>query len=146
MTGKIKIRPIKTRQDHEAALEAIEKLWDARPGTPSGDLLDILTTLVEKYEETHFSIDAPNPVEAIKFRMEQLGINKARLGEIIGGRNRATEVLNQERRLTVSMIRSLNQELGIPAESLIQDYRLKKNHSVSSRKSRIRRPEAGKRV
>lgn len=131
MKSALKVRPIKSEEDYEAALGEIEKLWDAKPETPNGDMLDILSTLVEKYEEEHFPIEAPNPIEAIKFRMEQLGINKARLGEIIGGRNRATEILNKERRLTVSMIRSLNKELSIPAESLIQEYRLKKNKPVS---------------
>lgn len=127
MKGTVKIRPVKTEQDYESALEEIERLWDSKPGSPSADTLDILATLVEKYEEENIQISTPDPVEAIKFRMEQQGMNKAQLGEIIGGRNRATEVLNRERRLTVTMIRSLHEKLGIPAEALIGDYSLKRN-------------------
>lgn len=113
------IKPIKTANDYRKALKEIEKLWDAKPNTPAGDRLDVLATLVEAYERAHYEVLPPDPVEAIKFRMEQMGLKASDLGKILGGRNRASEVLNKKRNLTVEMMRSLRKHLSIPAESLL---------------------------
>jgi len=113
------IKPIKTERDYHKALKEIEKLWDAKPNTSKGDRLDVLVTLVEAYEQSHYKVEPPDPVEAIKFRMEQLGLKPADLTEILGGRNRVSEVLNKKRKLTVEMMRSLRKHLAIPAESLL---------------------------
>ena len=113
------IKPIKTERDYQTALKEIERLWDAKPNTPRGDRLDILVTLVEAYEQKHYKIEAPDPVEAIKFRMEQLGLKSSDLAKILGGRSRVSEILNRKRKLTVDMMRSLRKRLDIPAESLL---------------------------
>lgn len=113
------IRPIKTKKDYEAALDRIDELWDAKANTPEGDELDILATLVEAYEINNFEILPPDPVEAIKFRMEQMGLKKSDLAPILGGRNRVSEILRRKRNLTVKMIKALHDKLNIPAESLI---------------------------
>ena len=117
------IKPIKTESDHEEALREIERLWGANEGTADGDELDILTTLVEAYERNHFPIDAPDPVEAIKFRLEQQGTDKKALIGVIGNRTRVYEVLRGDRGLSLSMIRRLNKALNIPAEVLIRPLR-----------------------
>jgi HTH-type transcriptional regulator/antitoxin HigA len=114
------IHPIKTRKDHAAALTAIEALMGARRGTPEGDRLDVLVTLVEAYERRHFPMDLPDAVEAIKFRMEQQGLSAKDLEPMIGRSNRVYEVLNRKRRLTLAMVLRLHQGLGIPAESLLR--------------------------
>ena len=115
------IRPIHTEADHKATLKEISVLMDADPelGTPEGDRLDILATLVQAYEAKHLPISAPDPVEAIKFRMEQSGLSIKDLEPIIGKSNRVYEVLNRKRPLTLAMIRRLHQHLGIPAAVLI---------------------------
>jgi HTH-type transcriptional regulator/antitoxin HigA len=113
------IKPIKTERDHQKALKEIEKLWDAKPNTPKGDRLEVLVTLVEAYEQKHHRIEPPDPIEAIKFRMEQLALKPSDLADILGGRNRVSEVLNKKRKLTVEMMRSLRKRLDIPAESLL---------------------------
>jgi len=113
------IKPVKTKTDYNAALKMIDVLWDAKPNTPEGDMLDILTTLVEIYEQKHFNISPPDPVEAIKFRMEQLGLKQSDLAEALGGRNRVSEILNRKRNLTVAMMRELHNKFNIPAESLL---------------------------
>lgn len=115
----MKIKPIKTKSDYEKALRRIETLWDAKKNTPRGDELDILSTLVEVYEERNYTILPPDPVEAIKFRMEQMELSNSDLVPILGGRNRVSEILKRKRNLTVKMIKSLHQKLNIPAESLI---------------------------
>lgn len=117
------IRPIHTEADYAATLKEISALMqsDPAPGTLEGDRLDILTTLVQAYEARHFPVGAPDPVEAIKFRMEQSGLTVKDLEPIIGKRNRVYEVLNRKRPLTLAMIRRLHQRLGIPAEVLIAD-------------------------
>lgn len=117
------LKPIKTLQDHEAALKEIERLWGADDGTPEGDSLDILLTLVDAYEEIHFSIDMPDPIEAIKFRLEQQGQDQSALIGIIGNRTRVYEVLRGDRPLSLAMIRRLHERFGIPAEVLIQPVR-----------------------
>lgn len=120
------IKPIKNQQDYDLAMASIEKLWDAKPGSAEADDLDILATLVESYEKQHFEIDVPDPVEAIKFRMEQQGLIDADLVPLLGQRSRVSEVLNKKRKLSISMIRNLHQQLKIPLESLISDYQLVK--------------------
>ncbi|MCP5291880.1 MAG: transcriptional regulator [Burkholderiales bacterium] len=116
----MEIKPIKTDADYRAALKAVETLMSAEPDTPEGEKLDVLVTLIEAYEHKHFPLDLPDPVEAIKFEMEQKGLTIKDLEPMIGKSNRVYEVLNRKRTLTLSMIRKLHQELGIPAESLIK--------------------------
>ena len=118
------IAPIKTKTDHKQALGRIESLWDAEPNTPEGDELDVLVTLIEVFESQHYPIEAPDPVAAIKFRMEQQGLQDADLVPMIGQRSKVSEVLNKKRKLSMSMIRRLNTMLSIPLESLISDYEL----------------------
>ena len=113
------IKPIKTERDYHKALKEIERLWDAKPNTAKGDRLDVLVTLVEAYEQRHYKVESPDPIEAIKFRMEQLGLKPSDLAKILGSRSRASEVLNKKRKLTVDMMRSLRKHLDIPVESLL---------------------------
>lgn len=114
------IKPIKTEADYEAALAEIDVLMDASPGTPEGDRLDILVTLVEAYEAKRWQINAPDPIAAIELRMQQRGLTRRDLEKILGSRSRVSEVLNRKRPLTLEMIRRLHALWGIPAESLIQ--------------------------
>ena len=114
------IKPIKTKADHRAVLKEIEGLMTAKPDTPEGDRLDVLTTLVEAYERDHYPLDLPDPVAAIKFRMEQSGLKAKDLQPIFGRLNRVYEILNHKRALTMKMVWKLNTELGIPAEALIK--------------------------
>lgn len=116
----MEIKPIKTKTAHRAALKEIESLMTARANTPEGDRLDVLVTLVEAYERKHFPMDLPDPVEAIKFRMEQMALKPKDLVPMIGGLNRVYEILNRKRPLTLRMVWRLHKELGIPAESLIR--------------------------
>jgi HTH-type transcriptional regulator/antitoxin HigA len=116
----MEIKPIKTRTAYRAALKEIESLMTARPNTADGDRLDVLVTLVEAYERKHFPMDFPDPVEAIKFRMEQMALKPKDLVPMIGGLNRVYEILNRKRPLTLRMVWRLHKELGIPAESLIR--------------------------
>jgi HTH-type transcriptional regulator/antitoxin HigA len=127
----MQLKPIKTDADHEAALAEIERLWDAEEGTADGDRLEILTTLVEAYEESHFPMDVPDPIEAIKFRLEQQGEDKKALIGIIGSRTRVYEVLRGDRALSLSMIRQLNEKLKIPAEVLIRPVRAGKRKQAA---------------
>ena len=119
------IKPIKSEEDYTAALTRIERLMDARPGTPKMDELEVLTTLVEAYEAQHYLIDAPDPIEAIKFRMEQEGLKQKDLVHIVGNKSRVSEILNRKRKLTIEMIRNLHKHLHIPIESLFLDYKTK---------------------
>lgn len=116
------IRPIRTEADYKATLKEISLLMESDPDldTPDGDRLDVLSTLVQVYEAKHYPIALPDPIEAIKFRMEQAGLTAKDLEPMIGQRNRVYEVLNRKRSLTLPMIRRLHQDLGIPAENLIQ--------------------------
>lgn len=111
---------IKTKRDYRRALSEIEALMNAKRGTPEGDRLDLLVTLVEAWEAKHYPIDLPDPVEAIKYHMEQKGLEPRDLVEYIGSRNRVYEVLNRKRPLTLRMVWRLHTGLGIPAESLIK--------------------------
>ncbi len=118
------IRPIKSDADYEATLAEIDRLMEAEPDTPEGDRLDVLVTLVEAYEERHYPVEPPDPVDAIAFRMEQAGLTRAELEPFIGARGRVSEVLGRKRRISMSMAWRLHSGLGIPAESLIRPYRL----------------------
>jgi HTH-type transcriptional regulator/antitoxin HigA len=118
--NKMDIKPIKTDADYRAALKEIEMLMVAEPDTQEGEKLDVLVTLVEAYEQKHYPLDLPDPVEAIKFEMEQKGLTVKDLEPMIGKSNRVYEVLNHKRSLTLKMIWRLHEQLGIPAESLIK--------------------------
>lgn len=120
------LKPIRTEADYQAALVVIERLWGARAGTPQGDRLDILATLVDAYENEHYPMDPPDPIEAIKFRMEQQGLNRKDLAAVLGSRTRVAEVLNRRRGLSINMIRRLHEKLGISVEVLIRPIRTKK--------------------
>ena len=109
------VKPIRTKADYKKALAEIERLWGAKSGSPEGDRLDVLATLIDVYESEHYPIDQPDPVEAIKFRMEQQGLSRKDLEPIIGTRTRVAEVLNRKRALSIGMIRRLHDRLGISA-------------------------------
>lgn len=123
-SNRMDIRPIRTDEDYQSVLRELGQLFDAQPGTPEGDKLDILTTLVEAYEAQHYPIDTPDPIEMIQYYLESRGIARRDLEPYIGTRARVSEVLNRRRSLTLEMIRKLHQGLGIPAEVLIQPYEL----------------------
>ena len=116
----MEINPIRTDADYQAALREVEVLMSAEPNSPEGEKLDVMVTLIEAYEARHFPLDLPDPVEAIKFEMEQRGLTAKDLEPMIGKRNRVYEVLNHKRSLTLKMVWRLHQGLGIPAESLIK--------------------------
>lgn len=116
------IRPIKTEKDYERALQRLEFIFDAKPSTVEGDELEILGILIDEYEQSHFPIDLPDPIEAVKFRMEQMGYTQSDLAEVIGLKSRASEVLNKKRKLSLNMIRNLHNKMNIPTEVLIQPY------------------------
>ncbi|TCZ67707.1 helix-turn-helix domain-containing protein [Flaviaesturariibacter aridisoli] len=116
------IKPIKTKKDYQAAMARLGEIFDARPGTAEGDELEVLSILVEKYEEKQFPIELPDPIEAIRFRMEQLGYNQADLAKVVGLKSRVSEILNRKRTLTLEMIRQLHEALNIPTDVLIQRY------------------------
>ncbi|MBO6723510.1 MAG: helix-turn-helix domain-containing protein [Roseitalea sp.] len=120
------LRPIRSEADYDAALEEVERLWGAKSGTPEGDRLDVLATLIEVYEAKHYLMDPPDPVEAIRFRMEQQGLTRKDLEPMIGPRNRVADILNRKRSLSIDMIRQLHEQLGISAEVLIRPSRFDK--------------------
>lgn len=113
------IRPIKTEQDYNNAINRIEKLWGAKKDIPEGDELDLMITLVESYEMKHYPIAPPDPIDAIKFRMEQMGMTNSDMVKYLGSQSRVSEILNKKRKLTLSMIKSLYKGLKIPAEILL---------------------------
>jgi len=117
------VKPIRSEADYEAALAEIERLWGARSGTPDSDRLNVLATLVDAYKSEHDPIDPPDPIEAIKFRMDQQGLTRRDLEAILGARARVAEVLNRKRDLSIGMIRRLHERLGISAEVLIRRVR-----------------------
>src|SRR6516162_6925193 len=117
------VKPIRSRRDYEAALDEVGRLWGARAGTRDGDRLDVLATLIDAYEAEHYPMDPTDPIEAIKFRMEQQGLTRRDLEEIIGTRTRIAEILNRKRGLSIAMIRRLHARLGISAEGLIRPSR-----------------------
>ena len=118
------IKPIRTDKDYEEALQRVELLIDAKEGTTEFDELEILSTLIENYEAKHFSIDIPDPIEAIKFRMEQERLKQKDVAELFGNKVRVSEVLNKKRRLTLDMVRNLHDNLSIPYDSLLNIYEL----------------------
>jgi HTH-type transcriptional regulator/antitoxin HigA len=116
----MEIKPIRSNADHERALREIQRLWGAKEGTAEGDKLDVLVTLVDAYENEHFPMDPPDPIEAIRFRLEQQGLDPSALVGVIGGRSRVYEVMKGKRALSLEMIRRLHERFGIPAEVLIR--------------------------
>lgn len=120
------LKPIRTEADYEAALAEVERLWGAKGGTPKGDRLDVLATLIEAHETKHYPIDPPDPIDAIRFRMEQQGLTRKDLEPMIGTRNRIAEVFNRKRGLSIEMIRNLHDKLGISAEVLIRPILVKR--------------------
>jgi HTH-type transcriptional regulator/antitoxin HigA len=118
---EIRVRPIRTEADYEAALAEVDEIMDATPGTPEGDRLDVLVTLIEAYEARHWAIDAPDPIEAIRTRMEQKNLRQRDLEPMIGSRGRVSEVLSRKRKLTLPMIRRLAKGLDLRADVLIQE-------------------------
>lgn len=116
------VKPIKTKKDYSQAIERLEMLFDAQKGTPQSDELEVLSILIEKYEDEHFPLGLPDPIEAIKFRMEQLGYNQVDLAKVVGLKSRASEILNRKRKLSLDMIRQLHDKLHIPTDVLIQPY------------------------
>ena len=123
----MEIKPIKTKKDYAAALKEIERLFDAKPGTADGDRLEVLTVLIGVYEEKHHPVPLPNPIDAIQYYMESRGLTRRDLEKYLGSRARVSEVLNRKRAITMEMIRNLHRGLGIPAEVLIQPYRIIKD-------------------
>jgi HTH-type transcriptional regulator/antitoxin HigA len=121
------IKPIKTQADYKRALKIIEKLFEAKPGTAENDLLEVLTTLVQAYEDRHYNIPKPDPIEAILYFMESRGLTRRDLEPFIGSRSRVSEILNRKRTLTLEMIRNLSKHAGIPADVLIQPYQVIKD-------------------
>jgi len=127
----MEIKPIRTERDYERALREVEQLMDAKPGTAEDDRLDVLATLVDAYESKHFPIDPPDPIEAIRFRLEQQGLDPSALVGVIGGRSRVYEVMNGKRSLSLEMIRRLHERFGIPAEVLIRPVRVKRSRRAA---------------
>jgi len=118
------IKLIKTEADYQKALKRLEEIFDAKTGTPESDEADILGLLIDEYEKKHYHIDVPDPIEAIKIRMEEMHLRQADLADVIGGANRVSEVLNHKRKLTIEMIRNLTKRLNLSPELLIRDYKL----------------------
>jgi HTH-type transcriptional regulator/antitoxin HigA len=116
------IRPIRTNADYRRALKEVERLWRAEPGTPAGDRVDVLVTLIEAYEAKRFPVPAPDPIAAVEFMMEQKGLSRHDLEPAIGSRGRVSEVLNRRRPLTLPMVRALSRLLGIPTDVLVRPY------------------------
>ena len=119
---KMKIAPIRNEKDYQSALKRLELIFDATKGSENGDELEILSILIDRYENENFPIGMPDPIEAIKFRMEQMGMKQKDLAEVVGFKSRVSEILSKKRKLTLDMIRKLNTTLHIPTEVLVQDY------------------------
>lgn len=118
------IKAIKTKKDHTEALKRLEEIFFAKPGTKDGDEAEVLGILIDNYEELHFPIDAPDPIEVIKLRMLEKGMNQNDLAEIIGHKTRVSEILNKKRKLNLDMIRNLHEKLNISYETLLKEYKL----------------------
>jgi HTH-type transcriptional regulator/antitoxin HigA len=116
------IKPIRSEKEYQNALIRLEEIFDAKSGSKEGDELEILSILIDNYEKGHFPIDSPDPIDAIKFRMDQLGIKQKDLANIIGFKSRVSEIINKKRKLSLNMIRKLHHQLNIPTEVLIQEY------------------------
>ena len=120
--SEMKFKLIRTEEDYNLGLNRLEKVFNAEPGTKEGDELEVLALLIEDYENKHYPIGPPDPIEAIKFRMDQMGMKQKDLGKILGHKSRASEILNKKRKLTLEMIRKLSRELKISTEILVQEY------------------------
>jgi len=118
----MKIKVIKNEADYQRALKRLEKIFDAPANSDEGDEADLLTIIIDTYENEHYPIEAPDPIEAIKFRMDQMNLTRTDVAKIIGYRSRATEILNRKRKLSLAMIRNLHDKLRIPYESLMTEY------------------------
>ena len=118
----MEVRPIKTEKDYKKYLERLEDIFDAKSGSKEGDELEVLSILIDNYEKELYQIELPDPVEAIKFRMEQMGYNQKDLAEVVGLKSRASEILNRKRKLSLGMIRQLHEKMNIPTDVLIQTY------------------------
>lgn len=118
----MKIAPIRNEADYQKALDRLEEIFDAQKGTEEGDELEILSILIDRYEDQNFLIGMPDPIEAIKFRMEQMGMKQKDLAEVVGFKSRVSEIMNRKRKLTLEMIRKLSVSLHIPTEVLVQEY------------------------
>lgn len=122
MKEKQQIKPIRSRKDYKAALDELYQTMDAPDGSEDFDRAELLSILIEKFEEEHFPIEAPDPIEAIKYLMKEYGMSQTQLGEIVGGKSKASLILNKKRALSISMIRNLNRKMKIPLEVLIKEY------------------------
>ncbi len=120
--SNMSIKPIKTKKDYQEAMQRLEIIFDAKPGSKHGDELEILSILIDRYEQEHFPIDFPDPIEAIKFRMDQLNMKQKDLADVVGNKSRISEILNKKRKLTLDMIRKINETLAIPTEVLVREY------------------------
>lgn len=140
MSELVMVRPIRTEVDYEEALEEIGRLMTALAGTPEGDRLDVLSTLVEAYEAEHYAIEAPDPIALLEFAMEQRGADRADLEPMIGARGRVSEILTRKRPLSLSMIRKLKAEWDLPTEVLVRSYSLRKTSSGRASRARPKRP------
>lgn len=118
----MRILPIRNEKDYQKALDRLEDIFDAQKGTEEGDELEILSILIDRYENENFTIEMPDPIEAIKFRMEQMGMKQKDLAEVVGFKSRVSEILSKKRKLNLDMIRKLSTTLHIPTEVLVQDY------------------------
>lgn len=118
----MKTKLIKTQEQYELAIKRLEEIFDAKSGTAKGDELELLALLIDNFEKEHFPIDLPDPIDAIKFRMEQLGYGDRDLAKVLGFRSRVSEIMSRKRKLSIAMIRRLNRDLHIPPEVLIQEY------------------------
>ena len=118
----MEIKLIKTKKDYQVAMKRLEEIFDAKPGTVLGDELELLGLLIENYENKYYAIENPDPIEAIKFRMEQLGYTQSDLAKVVGLKSRASEILTKKRKLTLEMIRNLHTQMQIPTDVLIQSY------------------------
>lgn len=118
----MKLKILKTKKDYQAALKRFEEIFQAKPGSTESDEADVLSLLLKYYEEKHYLIETPDPLEAIKYRMEQQGLTNSDLAEILGFKSRVTDIFNKHRKLNLTMIRKLHDELNIPLETLIKDY------------------------
>ena len=122
----MKLKLIKSKEDYKKALHRLDEIFDSRMGTPESDEADILGLLIEEYEQKHYPIEAPDPIEAIKIRMEEMHLKQKDLIGVIGGKSRVSEILNRKKKLSVEMIRNLSQRLNLSAQILINDYNLNK--------------------
>jgi len=130
--AKMKIQPIKTESDYQLGLKRLEVIFDSAAGTSESDEADLLGLMIDEYEKKHYPVDAPDPIEAIKIRMEEMKLRQTDLADVLGGKSRVSEILNRKRKLTLEMIRKLTVRLNLSPELLIADYQLTRQHHGSS--------------